>query len=118
MDARGVELLVVDTSPRMTMAIWDALEISDIVLLPIKPSRAVFKSFGRLIHLDLNVGRLPVSAIDYASPWARIASQAVVILSQCELIALAIVYFRSVYSCGRIDAHTVPKLNRRSDCLQ
>lgn len=114
MRERGVKLLVIDTPPGITSTIRNAIEISDMVAIPVKPSPHDLRAVGRIVDLVQGIGRPLVFIVNCASPWARITSQAAIALSQHGTVAPAIVHHRADFASSMIDGRTAMELNYRS----
>lgn len=111
---RQIKLLVVDTPPGITSTIRSALEISDLVMIPVKPSPHDLRAVGKIVQLVEDFGRPLVFVINCASPWARITSQAAIALSQHGTLAPVTIHHRADFASSMINGRTAMEVSRIS----
>ncbi|HEU4962080.1 MAG TPA: ParA family protein, partial [Sphingomonas sp.] len=73
----GVKLLVIDTPPAIELTIAEVVRISDLVLIPARPSPHDLRAAGATVELVERVGKPLVFVINAAMPRARITAEAV-----------------------------------------
>jgi len=110
----GMKLLVIDTPPGITPTIRSAIAVSDLVLIPVKPSPHDLRAAGKTVGVVGGMGKPLVFVVNCASPWARSTSDAVIALSQHGTLAPAIVHQRADFASSMIDGRTVMEIARKS----
>ena len=110
----GMKLLVIDTPPGITPIIRSAIAVSDLVLIPVKPSPHDLRAAGKTVGVVEGMGKSPIFVVNCASPWARITSDAVIALSQHGTLAPTIVHQRADFASSMIDGRTVMEIARKS----
>ena len=90
----GIDLLFIDTPPAITATISDVIRVSDLVLIPTRPSPHDLRSVGRTVELVEAISKPMVFVINAATPRARITSEAAIALSQHGTLAPSIIHQR------------------------
>lgn len=114
MEDSGIRLLVIDTPPAITATIGEVIAISDLVVVPTRPSPHDLRSVGRTVDLVEQYGKPLVFVINGAHPTARITNQAVFALSQHGTLAPAIIHQRTDFASSMIDGRTVMEVRRKT----
>jgi len=114
MEDLGIRLLVIDTPPAITTTIGEVIAISDLVVVPTRPSPHDMRSVARTVDLVERYGKPLVFVINGAHPTARITNQAVIALSQHGTLAPAIIHQRTDFASSMIDGRTVMEMPRKS----
>ncbi len=110
----GKKLLVIDTPPGITSTIRSAIDVSDLVLVPAKPSPHDLRAAGKTVGVVASMGKPLAFVVNCASPWARITADAAIALSQHGTLAPAIIHQRSDFASSMIDGRTVMEVARKS----
>ncbi len=110
----GIKLLVIDTPPALSSAIADVVRLSDLVVIPSRPSPHDLRSVGATVELVEHLGRPLVFVLNGAAPRARITNEAITILSQYGMLAPVIVHQRVDFAASMIDGRTVMELDSNS----
>jgi chromosome partitioning protein len=110
----GVDLLIIDTPPAITATISDVIRVSDVVLIPTRPSPHDLRSVGRTVELVEAMGKPLIFVVNGATPRARITSEAAIALSQHGTLAPSIIHQRVDFAASMIDGRTVMELDPRS----
>ena len=110
----GKKLLIIDTPPGITSTIRSAIDVSDLVLVPVKPSPHDLRAAGKTVSVVAGMGKPLVFVVNCASPWARITSDAVTALSQHGTLIPVIIHQRADFASSMIDGRTVMEIARRS----
>jgi chromosome partitioning protein len=110
----GIKLLVIDTPPALSSAIADVIRLSDLVVIPSRPSPHDLRSVGATVELVEHLGRPLVFVLNGAAPRARITNEAITILSQYGMLAPVIVHQRVDFAASMIDGRTVMELPGKS----
>jgi len=110
----GVDLLIIDTPPAITATISDVIRVSDVVLIPTRPSPHDLRSVGRTVELVEALSKPLIFVVNGATPRARITSEAAIALSQHGTLAPSIIHQRVDFAASMIDGRTVMELDPRS----
>jgi chromosome partitioning protein len=110
----GQKLLIIDTPPAITSTIRQVIELSDLVLIPTRPSPHDLRAAGPTVELAERLGKPLVFVINGATPRARITSEAAIALSQHGTLAPSIIHHRTDFAASMIDGRTVMELSGSS----
>ena len=110
----GIDLLIIDTPPAITATISDVIRVSDMVVIPTRPSPHDLRSVGRTVELVEALDKPLVFVVNGATPRARITSEAAIALSQHGTLAPSIIHQRVDFAASMIDGRTVMELDPRS----
>lgn len=105
--ADGVELVIVDTSAAIAMAIRDVAVFADLVVVPVRPSPHDLRSVGATVALVEDAGKPLVFVINGAIAGARITKEAAIVLSRHGTVAPVTVHNRVNFATSMIDGRTV-----------
>ena len=106
----GMKLVVVDTPPAITATIEKVIEVSDLVVIPTRPSPHDLRAVGATVELAERVGKPVVFVVNGAAQRARITAEAAIALSQHGTVAPVTIYQRTDYAASMIDGRTVMEL--------
>jgi chromosome partitioning protein len=109
--AAGVKLLVVDTPPAITDTIERVIALSDLVVVPTRPSPHDLRAAGATIELVEQQGKPLVFVVNAAKARARITAEAAVVLSQHGTVAPVTLHNRVEFAAAMIDGRTVMELS-------
>jgi chromosome partitioning protein len=104
---KGFRYVFIDTPPAVSMPILRAMEQSDLVLIPTRPSPHDLRAVRATLDLAERAGKAPIFIINGAAPRARITSDAAVALSQHGTVAPSFICHRIVMAASMIDGRTV-----------
>ncbi len=110
----GFPLLVIDTPPAITSTISKVISVSDLVLIPTRPSPHDLRSVGRTVNMAEELGKPLVFVVNNASSRANITNEAVIALSQHGTLAPAIIHQRTDFASSMVDGRTVMEIPRKS----
>ena len=110
----GIKILIIDTPPAITATIGEVVSISDLVVVPTRPSPHDFRAVAKTVELIEHYGKPLVFVINGAHHTARITNQAVIALSQHGTLAPAIIHQRTDFASSMIDGRTVMEIPRKS----
>lgn len=113
--ARGFKLAIIDTPPAITMAIQAVVVVSDMVVIPTRPSPHDLRAAGATVDLVENADKSLMFVINAASARAKITSDAAIALSQHGTVAPTIVHNRTVFASSMIDGRTVMEVDASSN---
>jgi len=103
----GVRFLIIDTPPAITGAIRDVIRVSDMVLIPTRPSPHDLRAVAATVAMVEESGKPLIFVLNGATPRARITNEAIVALSQHGPLAPSIVHQRVDFASSMIDGRTV-----------
>lgn len=110
----GVELLVIDTPPALTSLIKDVIDVSDLVVIPTRPSPHDLRSIGATVELVEHLGKPLIFVLNGAAMRARITAEAVTVLSRHGTLAPTVIHQRVDFASSMIDGRTVMELPGKS----
>src|SRR5579885_2115472 len=102
--ALGMRLLVIDTPPAMAATISEVGRVSDLVIVPARPSPHDLRAAGATVELVEKLSRPLVFVINGAQQRARITSEAAIALSQHGTLAPSIIHNRTGFAATMIAA--------------
>ncbi|HZS82900.1 MAG TPA: ParA family protein [Stellaceae bacterium] len=105
--ALGMRLLVIDTPPAIAATISEVVRVSDLVIVPARPSPHDLRAAGATVELVEKLSRPLVFVINGAQQRARITSEAAIALSQHGTLAPSIIHNRTGFAASMIDGRTV-----------
>lgn len=109
--AQGFKLAVVDTPPAITMAIQSVIAVSELIVIPTRPSPHDLRAAGATVELVERAGKPLIFIVNGATPRARITSEAAIALSQHGTVAPVTIHHRTDFASSMIDGRTVMELN-------
>lgn len=119
MRSMGIKLVVIDTPPAITATIAEVIRLSDLVVVPTRPSPHDLRAVGVTVELVERLGKPLVFVVNAASPRARITSEAVIALSQHGTLAPSILHNRTDFAASMIDGRTVMEVDESSrSCVE
>ena len=108
--AMGIGLLVLDTPPALDSNIAAFIGLSDLVVIPSRPSPHDLRSIGATVELVEHLGKPLIFVLNGAAPRAKITAEAIAVLSQHGMLAPVIVHQRVDFAASMIDGRTVMEL--------
>jgi chromosome partitioning protein len=114
----GISLVFIDTPPAITATISEVVRLSDLVVIPVRPSPHDLGAAGATVDLVEQLGKPLVFVINAASPRARITAEAVIALSQHGTLAPSIIHHRTDFAASMIDGRTVMELAKADRSAQ
>ncbi len=112
--ADGAELVIVDTSAAIAMAIHDVAVFADLVVIPVRPSPHDLRSVGTTVALVKDVNKPLVFVVNGAIAGARITKEATIALSRHGIVAPVTVHHRVNFATSMIDGRTVMETDEHS----
>lgn len=107
---QGIKLVVIDTPPAITSTIFDVVRVSDLVLIPVRPSPHDLRAVGATFDIVESLNKPLVFVINGASGRARITTEAAIALSQHGTLAPSIIHHRTDFAASMIDGRTVMEI--------
>ncbi|MCS6878275.1 MAG: ParA family protein [Geminicoccaceae bacterium] len=112
--ARGFRYLFVDTPPAASAAIARVMRLSDLILVPTRPSPHDLRAVGATLDLAERAQRPLVFVVNGATARSRLTSDAAVALSQHGTVAPVLVSQKVVMASSMIDGRTVMETHPES----
>ncbi|MDA5192998.1 ParA family protein [Govanella unica] len=109
--ARGFKLAIIDTPPAITLAIQSVIAVSDLVIVPTRPSPHDLRAAGATVELADRSGKAVTFVVNGATPRARITADAAIALSQHGTVAPVTLHHRTDFASSMIDGRTVQETN-------
>jgi chromosome partitioning protein len=107
----GIKLVVIDTPPAITATIQHVINVSDLVVIPTRPSPHDLRAAGATVDLVSRAMKPMVFVINAATPKARITAEAAVALSQHGTLAPVTIHQRTDFASSMIDGRTVMEVD-------
>lgn len=108
---QGFKLAVIDTPPAITMAIQSVIGVSELIVVPTRPSPHDLRAVGATVDLCERAGKPLIFVVNAATPKAKITSEAAVALSQHGTVAPVTLHHRTDYAASMIDGRTVMEVD-------
>ena len=103
----GFRLLFIDTPPAITRSIRAVVTVSDLVIIPTRPSPHDLRAAGPTVDLVEHAGKPLMFVVNAATARARLTGEAAIALSQHGVVAPQIIHNRQDYAASMIDGRTV-----------
>jgi chromosome partitioning protein len=114
----GAAFLVIDTPPSTGDVVQGAIQLADIVLIPVQPSPDDLRAAGSTVKLAKDLRKRLVFVINRTKPRVRLTGQAAITLSQYGTVAPTMIADRSSYASSGIDGRTAPELDPAGDAAK
>jgi len=108
---QGFKLAVIDTPPAITMAIQSVIQVSELVIVPTRPSPHDLRAVGATVELCERAGKPLIFVVNAATARARITGEAAVALSQHGTVAPITLHHRTDLAASMIDGRTVMEVD-------
>ncbi|WP_417319212.1 AAA family ATPase [Emcibacter sp.] len=109
--SQGFKLAIIDTPPAITLAIQSVIAVSDLIVIPTRPSPHDLRAAGGTVELADRTDKPFMFVVNGASARARITSDAAIALSQHGTVAPVTLHQRTDYASSMIDGRTVMEVN-------
>ena len=110
----GVKAVFVDTPPAISETIREVVQLSDLVVVPMKPSPHDLRAVVGTLELVEKYDKPVVFVINAAVMRARLTGQAAVALSQYGTEAPVTVHHRVDFAAAMIDGRVARELSEKS----
>lgn len=110
-EKQGISFLFIDTPPAITNSIKKVISISDIVIIPTRPSPHDLRAVARTVDLAEEENKPIIFIINGASVRAKITSQAAIALSQHGRVCPTIIHHRVDFASSMTDGRSVSEIN-------
>jgi chromosome partitioning protein len=108
---RHMQLVVIDTPPALTDMITAAIAVSDLVLIPARPSPHELRTVGVIVAMTEASGKPFCFVVNGATPRTTIALEAVRAIAQHGKVAPVTLHQRIDFAASMVDGRTVGELN-------
>ena len=106
----GINLLIFDTPPAITSTIEHVIRVSDLVVIPTRPSPHDLRAAGATVDLVERAGKELIFVVNAATPRARITAEVAIALSQHGTVAPVTICHRTNFAASMIDGRTVMEM--------
>lgn len=106
----GINLLVIDTPPAITTTIAQVIQLSDLIVIPMRPSPHDLRAAAATIDLVEKLGKSLVFVINGAAARARTTADTITALSRSGTLAPSIIHQRADFAASMIDGRTVMEI--------
>lgn len=117
----GIEMLFIDTPPSVTDVIRHVVGLSDLIVIPTKPSPLDIRAVTKTVEIVDDCDKPMVFVVSIAKKNARITGETAVGLSQFGTVAPVYIGDRNEYAICMIDGRTVmevyPKGNSAEEII-
>ena len=107
---QGLSYLFVDTPPTVNSDVGDLIALSELVVIPTRPSPHDLRSIGATIDLAERLGKPLVFVVNAAVANARITNETLALLSRHGHLAPTVVHQRIAFASSMTDGRTVMEL--------
>lgn len=111
----GIGLVIFDTPPAITATIEQVVRVSDLVVIPTRPSPHDLRAAGATVDLVETHGKPLVFVINGASPPSSLTAEAAIALSQHGTVAPVTIHHRDEFAASMIDGRTVMEIPDAAD---
>jgi chromosome partitioning protein len=115
---RGAAYCFIDTPPTISDQSALALELADLVLIPVRPSPADLWAVSETVALVKDAGKPFLFVITQAKAQASITAQTIAALSEHGRVAQAFIADRVSYAMAMTGGRTAPELGPHSPAAQ
>lgn len=109
--SQGTKLVVIDTPPAITMAIHSVISVSELIVIPTRPSPHDLRAVGATVELCARSSKPVIFAVNAATAGASITREAVIALSEHGTVAPVLLHNRTDFVASMIDGRTVMEVN-------
>jgi len=110
---KGVKLVFIDTPPTITHANQKIIGLSDLLIVPTRPSPHDLRAVGPTIDIIERAGKPMLFAVNCATMRAKLTGEAAIALSQHGTVAPTIIHNRQDFAASMIDGRTVLEVNEK-----
>ena len=114
----GVRTVFIDTPPSVGAVVAEAIAVSDMVIVPCKPSPDDLRAVVRTLDAVTRAGKPMIFVINMTKPRTRLTAEAAVALSQHGTVAGTFVADRTDYAAAKADGLTAQELEPNGKAAQ
>lgn len=108
---QGIAIAMIDTPPNISARVSQAIELCDLVIVPLRPSPHDLRSVAATAELVESLGRPLVYVLNGATQRARITAEAISVISHYGPLAPTIIHQRVDFAASMIDGRTVMEIS-------
>ncbi|WP_333571651.1 ParA family protein [Sphingomonas sp.] len=108
---QGFRLVVIDTPPAITPAIFTVIQVAELIVIPTRPSPHDLRAVGATADLCERAHKPLLFVVNAATPNARITAEAALALSQHGTVAPMMLHHRTDFAGSMIDGRTVMEVD-------
>lgn len=109
--SQGIKLVVIDTPPAITMAIYSVISVSELIVIPTRPSPHDLRAVGATVELCARSSKPLIFAVNGVTVGASITREAIIALSEHGTVAPMVVHNRTDFAVSMIHGRTVMEVN-------
>src|SRR6185503_16242082 len=110
----GIKIAIIDTPPAITDSISQVIALSDLVLVPTRPSPHDLRAVGATVDIAERHRKPVIFVMNGATARARITGESAVALSQHGTVAPATIHHRVDFAASMVDGRTVGEVVPKS----
>jgi len=114
LEREGIETLFIDTPPHQDESTVTVVRVSDLVLVPVRPSPLDLRAIGPTVALIAKLDTPFVFVLNGCTAGARLNDEAVAVLKGHGPLAVAWIHNRVDFAGAMIDGRTAGELNHTS----
>lgn len=118
LQAGGYRTIFIDTPPSVGIEVAEAIAVSDVVIVPCKPSPDDLRAVGRTVDVITRGEKPMIFVINMTKPRTRLTAEAAVALSQHGTVAPTFVADRTDYAAAKTDGLTAQELEPNGKAAQ
>ena len=118
LDNEGIHLTIIDTPPAISNVIHATIAVSDLVIVPVRPSPSDLRAVGAIVNVIEAAGKDFIFVINAATPRTKIAIDALKVLAEYGKVSPAILHNRIDFAVSMIDGRTVGEVDNNSKSAQ
>ena len=110
----GITLIFIDTPPAITDSIKKVISISDLIIIPTRPSPHDLRAVASTVDLTETHNKPLIFILNGANARAKITSQAAISLSQHGRVCPITLHHRVDFASSMTDGRTVSEIDYKS----
>jgi len=114
----GINLTIIDTPPAISHVIHAAIAVSDLVVVPVRPSPSDLRAVGAIVDVIEAAEKDFIFVVNAATPRTKIAVDAIKVLAEYGKVSSSILHNRIDFAVSMIDGRTVGELDKKSKSAQ
>ncbi len=105
-----IKLVVIDTPPAITNTISEVVSVSDLVVVPTRPSPHDLRAVGASVDIIETLKKPLIFVVNGATPRAKVTSEVAIALSQHGTVSPSIIHQRVGFATSMTDGRTVMEI--------
>ena len=117
--ADGVDVVLIDTLPDISAIAVHAARVSDLVVIPVRPSVLDLEAISASVELVQGLGKPAVIVLNQSPPGSTMAQEAEIALKQYGLTICPVHIFNRIAFCRSMtDGHTATEIEPKGKAAQ